>query len=260
MAVTEEAVSENFDGRIALVTGASRGLGRAVALELARRGAHLLALARTRGALAELDDEIKAFGGQCSLIQINLLETEKLDALGPSLYQRFQHLDILVSCAAVLGPLSPLNHISGKEWTETFDINLHANWRLIRTLDPLLRAAPAARGVFFTSGAAERCRGYWGPYSASKAALNALVKTFANELANTAVRVNLFDPGPVATFMRSRAYPGEDPAKLVKPHEVAPSVLPLLSPLLSANGEIFRFEGVKSESEVQPASSITSPS
>jgi NAD(P)-dependent dehydrogenase (short-subunit alcohol dehydrogenase family) len=258
MAVTASEAGEDLKGKIALVTGASRGIGRAVALELARRGAHLLALARPRGGLTELDDEIAGFGGRCSLIKLDLTDAEKLDALGPSLYQRFQSLDMLVACAGVLGPLSPLNHISGKDWTGTFDINIHANWRLIRTLDPLLRAAPAARALFFTSGAAERCRGYWGPYSASKAALNALVKTYAHELANTPVRVNLFDPGPVATAMRARAYPGEDESKLTQPHEIAAVIPPLLSGMLTANGEIFRFEEMKREA--QPASSMASPS
>lgn len=251
-------MGQDFLDKIALVTGATRGIGKAVALELARRGAHVLALARTRGALEELDDEIKAAGGKASLIQLNLSKADKVDALGPCLYQRFGRLDILVSNAAMLGPLSPLNHISAKEWYEVFELNLHANWRLIRTLDPLLRAAPAARGVFVTSGAARRCRAYWGPYSTSKAALDALVKTYANELINTPVRINLFDPGRVATRMRAQAYPGEDPATLPKPEQVAPAMLPLFSPDFTVTGEIFLFDAATGLA--QPSSSITMPS
>lgn len=234
-------LDKDFSGKIALVTGASRGIGRAVALQLAARGAHILALAKTKAALEELDDGVRAAGGQCSLLHLNLNHVDKVDALGPSLYQRFGQLDILVSNAAMLGPLSPLNHISAKDWYSVFELNLHVNWRLIRTLDPLLRAAPAARAVFVTSGAAERCRAYWGPYSTSKAALDALVKTYAHELANTPVRVNLFDPGKVATRMRAQAYPGEDPKTLPAPDQVAPSLLALLSPNVTATGEIFRF-------------------
>jgi NAD(P)-dependent dehydrogenase (short-subunit alcohol dehydrogenase family) len=231
--------SDDFRGKIALVTGATRGIGRAVALEIARRGAHLLALARTKGALSDLDDEVRALGGECSLLHVNLAHAEKVDALGPTLYQQFGRVDLFVSNAAVLGPLSPLNHISAKDWYDTFEINVHANWRLIRSLDPLLRAAPAARAVFITSGAAHRCRAYWGPYSTSKAALNALVKTYANELASTQVKVNLFDPGPVATQMRARAYPGEDPKTITQPEDVAGGILRLLRADVTASGEIF---------------------
>jgi NAD(P)-dependent dehydrogenase (short-subunit alcohol dehydrogenase family) len=231
----------SFRGKLALVTGATRGIGKAVALELARRGAHVLALAKTKAALEELDDEIGAAGGSCALLHVNLTHADKVDALGPSLYQAFGRLDILVSNAAVLGPLSPLNHISAKDWLSTFEMNLHVNWRLIRTLDPLLRAAPAARAVFLTSGASNRCRAYWGPYSTSKAALDALVQTYANELASTDVKVNLFDPGRVATRMRAQAYPGEDQTKLTQPHEVAPHILRLLGPDMPDSGRTFTF-------------------
>src|SRR5271166_5051765 len=163
-----------FDGKVALVTGASRGIGRAIAKALALQGAHIVALARTKGGLEELDDELKTLGAQISLLRLDLREGAKIDQLGPTLYERWQRLDIFVGNAGILGPLSPLGHVSEADWSQTLALNLTANWRLLRTLDPLLRLSTAARVLFLTSGAAQRCRAYWGPYSVSKAGLEAL--------------------------------------------------------------------------------------
>ncbi len=227
--------------RIALVTGASRGIGRAVALAYAREGAQIIALARSPGALEELDDEIRNIGGTATLLRLDLKQAGKIDALGPTILQRFERLDILACIAGVLGPLSPLGHISEKDWNEVLDVNLSANWRLIRTLDPLLRKSDAGRAIFVTSGAAQNCRAYWGPYSVSKAALEALVKTYADEVSNTNVRANLINPGPVATAMRAKALPGEDPATLPKPEDLAEIFVQLALPECTDNGKLFTF-------------------
>jgi NAD(P)-dependent dehydrogenase (short-subunit alcohol dehydrogenase family) len=230
-----------FDGKVALVTGASRGIGRAIAKGLVSEGAHVIALARTKGGLEELDDEMKAAGAAISLIRLDLTDGPKIDALGPSLYQRWQKLDIFVANAGILGPLSPLGHISEADWSQTLNINLTANWRLLRTLDPLLRLSPAGRVLFLTSGAAQNCRAYWGPYSVSKAALEALAKTYANEAADSALRVNLLNPGPMRTRMRSQAFPGEDPASLPPADSILPLALKLLSEETEVNGQRFDF-------------------
>src|SRR5208282_4838807 len=185
------AVLPRFDGKVALVTGASRGIGRTLAKALALQGAHVVALARTKGGLEELDDELGPLGAQISLLQLDLREGGQIDQLGPTLYERWQRLDIFVGNAGILGPLSPLGHISEADWTQTLNINLTANWRLLRTLDPILRLSSAGRVLFLTSNAAQNCRAYWGPYSVSKAALEALAKTYAHEMQSTAVRVNL---------------------------------------------------------------------
>ncbi len=200
--------------RLALVTGASRGIGRAVALALAQDGAHVVVAARTIGALEELDDEIRKAGGKATLLQLDLSKGDKIDQLGPTLFQRWGKLDIFVGNAGVLGPLSPLHHVTEDAWNQVIDINLSANWRLIRTLDPLLKRSDAGRAVFVTSGAATGKYAYWGPYAVSKAGLEALVKTYAHELEDTSVRVNLVNPGPVRTAMRAKAFPGEDPNTL----------------------------------------------
>ena len=236
-----------FDGKVALVTGASRGIGRAIAKALALQGAHVVALARTKGGLEELYDELKALGAQISLLRLDLREGGQIDNLGPTLYERWQRLDIFVGNAGILGPLSPLGHISEADWTQTLNINVTANWRLLRTLDPILRLAPAARVLFMTSNASRNCRAYWGPYSVSKAALEALAKTYAHEVQSTPVRVNLLNPGRMRTRMRAKAYPGEDENTVPPPEAIVPLALSLLTEETTANGECFDFDPSRAE-------------
>jgi NAD(P)-dependent dehydrogenase (short-subunit alcohol dehydrogenase family) len=231
----------DLKGRVALVTGASRGIGRAMALALASHGAHVVALARTTGGLEELDDEIRKAGGTASLVPLDLRKPEGLDQLGGIVYERWKKLDILVGNAGVLGRLSPLGHVEPKTFDEVMAVNVTANWRLIRSFDPLLRQSDGGRAVFVTSAAAFKLLAYWGPYSASKAALEALVKTYAAETVKTAVRVNLLNPGPARTRMRAQAMPGEDPLSLPEPRAVAEAFLPLVAPGLRETGEVFDY-------------------
>lgn len=225
--------------RIALITGASRGIGRATARLFAREGAHVLLLARTKKSLEPVDDEIRAKGGKASLIPLNLENGKAVDAIGPTLYERFGKLDILVGNAGILGGLRPLTHIPSETWEKVLAVNLTANWRLIRTLDPLLRRSDAGRAVFVTSSrVAKHGRAYWAPYSVSKAALEALAKTYANETADSEIKVNLVDPGATATAMRAEAYPGEGQETLQTPEKVAQVILRLALPSVTETGQI----------------------
>lgn len=235
--MTEPTATE--PSRTVLITGASRGIGRAAAVAFAKRGDHVILVARTRGGLEETDDAVRAAGGKATLVPLDLKDGEKLDALGPSLFARFPHLDVLVANAGLLGPITPVSHVSDKDWHDVLAVNLTANWRLIRTLEPLLKRASAGRAIFVSSGAAVRPRAYWGPYAATKAGLEALVKSWAEELANTPVRVNLLNPGPVRTAMRATAFPGEDPATLKTPEEIADRFLDLAAADLTATGQVF---------------------
>ncbi len=225
--------------RIALITGASRGLGKAIALAYAGEGAHVLLLARSLTTLGRVDDEIKAAGGTASLIPLDLADGPAIDALGPSLYERFDRLDILVGNAAILGALSPLPHVASPHWEKVLAVNLTANWRLIRTLDPLLRRSEAGRAIFVTSSVARSARAYWAPYSVSKAALETLAKTYANETSGTPIRVNLVDPGAMATRIRAEAYPGEDQATLPSPEAVTQTFVELAMAETDATGALF---------------------
>ncbi len=227
--------------RLALVTGASRGIGRAVALGLARAGAHVIITARSLPALEALDDEIQNLGGSATLLQLDLKKGTQIDQLGPTIYQRWQKLDIMIANAGILGPLSPLAHVTEEGWASTLDINLSANWRLIRTLDPLLQKSDAGRAIFVTSGAASGKYAYWGPYSAAKAGLEALVKTWSHEIETTNVRANLINPGATRTNMRAKAFPGEDPMTLPAPEEMVPLFLELASRQCVQNGEVINF-------------------
>ncbi len=229
-------------GRVALVSGASRGIGRAIAVELARRGAQLVLTARSQGGLEETDDLVRAAGGSASLLPLDLAkEADQIDLIGPNIVARFGRLDILVHNAGALGTLTPVAHIMPKDWAETVGVNLSASWRLIRSCDPPLRASDAGRAVFVTTGAAQRPRAYWGAYGATKAGLEHLVLTWAQELGASPLRVTLFNPGAVATRMRAAAFPGEDPATLPKPEAVAPAIAGLCLPASTAHAEVVRF-------------------
>jgi len=215
--------------KIALVTGASRGIGRAAALALAEAGAHVVATARTQGALESLDDEILArTGRRATLVPLDLVETAGLDTLGLALHQRFGRLDILFHAGAVLGAMTPVSHVEPGLWDRVMLVNATASWRLIRSMEPLLKASEAGRAVFVTSSRAAAPRAFWGPYSASKAAMEAIIRAWADELENTGVRAALLDPGAMRTRMRAEAYPGEDPATLPEPSEIGPMVVELV--------------------------------
>jgi NAD(P)-dependent dehydrogenase (short-subunit alcohol dehydrogenase family) len=236
------SVPRPLDGCIALVTGASRGFGRAVALELARAGAHVIALARTQGALEELDDAIRAAGSDATLVPCDLKDFEALDRLGAAIYERWGGLDILIANGGILGPLTLLAHIAPKHWEEVFAVNVTANWRLIRSLDLPLRRAEAGRVIFISSSAGHRAdlKPYWGAYAISKAALDALARIYAAETRNiSSIKVMIVDPGPVRTRMRAKAMPGEDPMSLTTPEEIAPRILPLCLPEWQETGKLY---------------------
>jgi len=214
--------------KIALVTGASRGIGRAAALALARAGAHVVAVARTEGALTELDDEIRAATGQpATLVPLDISDGDALDGLGLALHQRFGRVDVLVHAAAILGPMTPVSHLEPKHWDRVVAVNLTATYRLIRTTEPLLRASEAARAIFLTSGRAARPKAFWGPYGVTKAGMEHMVRTWADELEQTKVRAVLLDPNTMRTKMRAEAMPGEDPATVTDPSEIGPLIVQL---------------------------------
>jgi len=214
--------------RIALVTGASRGIGRAAALALAAAGAHVVAVARTSGALEELDDELRqATGRSGTLVPMDIAEEGALDQLGLAVHQRFGRVDILVHAAAILGPMTPVGHIEPKHWERVLAVNLTASYRLIRSMEPLLRASERPRAIFLTSSRAAHPKAFWGPYGATKAAVENLVRTWADELENTPIRAALLDPGRMRTRMRAEAFPGEDPQELPDPSEIGPLIVEL---------------------------------
>jgi NAD(P)-dependent dehydrogenase (short-subunit alcohol dehydrogenase family) len=235
------ADSRPLADRIALVTGASRGIGAAVALELAKAGAHVVAVARTVGGLEELDDRIKSAGSSATLVPLDMKDSEGIARLALAINERYQRLDVLVGNAGILGTLSPLSHYEPKDWDDMIAVNVTANWHLIRCMDALLQRSEAGRAVFLTSGVAHLSRAYWGPYAASKAALEALVRTYASETASTNVRANLFGPGPTRTRMYASAFPGIDPMTLPAPEEIAKAILPLCLQDFTESGKLYDF-------------------
>jgi NAD(P)-dependent dehydrogenase (short-subunit alcohol dehydrogenase family) len=230
----------DLSGRIALVTGASRGIGYFTAKYLAEAGAHVIAVARTVGGLEELDDEIKAAGGQATLVPLDLTDMAGIDRLGGAIHERWGKLDILVANAAVLGVIAPIGHVEAKVFERVMTVNVTATWRLIRSVDPLLRLSDAGRAITLTSSLAHTARAFWAPYAASKAAVEALTRSWAEETQNMALRVNCFDPARTRTAMRAQAMPGEDPNTVPHPSEVAKKVLRLADPALTETGKIYQ--------------------
>lgn len=229
----------DLSGRVALVTGASRGIGYHLAKQLAAAGAHVIAVARTVGGLEELDDEIKAGGGSATLVPLDLTDMAGIDRLGGSIHERWGKLDILVANAGVLGVIAPIGHVEAKVFDKVMAVNVTGTWRLIRSVDPLLRLSDAGRAIVMSSGAAHSARAFWAPYAASKAAVEALARSWADETKNMALRVNIVDPGATRTAMRAQAMPGENPDTLPLPADVAASMLRLASPSLTYTGRIW---------------------
>jgi NAD(P)-dependent dehydrogenase (short-subunit alcohol dehydrogenase family) len=228
--------------RLALVTGASRGIGYATARALARRGAHIVAVARTQGGLEELDDEIRKEGGSATLVPLNLTDFDGIARLGAALHERNGKLDILVGNAGVAGPSSPLGHVEMKPWNDVMAVNVSANFQLIRCMEPLLKKSDAGRAVFITSGAASKASAYLGPYAASKAALETLARAWANETVSTPLRVNLFNPGPIRTRMRATVFPGEDPLTLDTPEQAAEFIVPMCLSSWTETGKFYDYK------------------
>ena len=237
-----DPMTKPLASRIALVTGASRGIGYATARALARQGAHIVAVARTQGGLEELDDEIRKDGGSATLVPLSLTDSDGIARLGAALHKRHRKLDILVGNAGVAGPSSPLGHIELKPWNDVIAVNVTANFQLVRCMEPLLKQSDAGRAVFITSGAASKAPAYLGPYAASKAALEALVRAWAAETASTNIRVNLFSPGAIRTRMRATVFPGEDPMTLETPDQVAESIVPMCSPAWGETGKLYDYK------------------
>jgi NAD(P)-dependent dehydrogenase (short-subunit alcohol dehydrogenase family) len=236
------SMTKPLASRIALVTGASRGIGYATARALAKAGAHIMAVARTQGGLEELDDDIRKDGGSATLVPLSLTDYDGIARLGLALHERHGKLDILVGNAGVSGPSSPLGHIDLKPWNDVMAVNVTANFQLIRCMEPLLKQSDAGRAVFVTSGAANKATAYVSPYAASKAALETLARAWAQETANTAIRVNLFNPGPIRTRMRATLMPGEDPATLDTPEQVAEFIVPMCAPDWTETGKFYDYK------------------
>jgi len=234
-------MSRPLSDKIALVTGASRGIGFALARELAKAGAHVIAVARTTGGLEELDDRIKSDGGSATLVPLDLKDSDGIARLALAINERYQRLDVMVGNAGILGPLSPLPHVEPKNWNDVFAVNVTANWQLIRTMDPLLKRAPAGRVVFVTSGLSWMAQAYTGPYAATKAALDAMARVYAGETASTNVRVNLFSPGQTRTRMLASGWPGLDMDQIPPPEDVAKAVVPLCLPSCTDTGRVYLY-------------------
>ncbi|MGO9359670.1 MAG: SDR family NAD(P)-dependent oxidoreductase [Xanthobacteraceae bacterium] len=234
-------MTKPLQDRIALVTGASRGIGRATALALADAGAHIVAVARTVGGLEELDDEIRAAGGSATLVPLDVTDSDGLARLGAALHERHGRLDVLVGNAGVAGPSSPLGHIDLKAWNNVIAVNVTANFQLVRCMEPLLQRSDAGRAVFITSGAANKATAYLGPYAASKAAVETLARVWAHETASTTIRVNLFNPGPIRTRMRAGVMPGEDPMTLDTPEQAAEFIVPMCLPAWTQTDRLFDY-------------------
>lgn len=239
--MTEPMPDKTLTDRIALVTGASRGIGAALALQLAAAGAHVVAVARTAGGLEELDDNIRSVGGTATLVPLDVKDHDGIARLALALNERYGRLDVLVGNAGILGPLSPLGHVDPKDWDNVIAINITANWHLVRAMDVLLRRSPSGRVVFITSGLSWRGLAYCGPYAASKAALNALVQAYAAETESVGLRVNAFSPGPTRTRLYASGWPGIDPTTLPAPEEVAKAIVPLCTAACSETGKVFDF-------------------
>ena len=239
MAGTKVAAGQDLAGKVVLVTGASRGIGYAASLEAARRGAHVVAVARTVGGLEELDDEIQDLGSSSTLVPLDLRDGDAIDRLGAAIFERWGALDGLIANAGQLGVLSPLPHVKPEDFDKVIAVNVTANYRLLRSTDLLLRQSVAGRAVFVSSGAAKSARPFWGLYAASKAAVDAMAKSYAGEVAQTKVKVNVFYPGAVRTAMRAKAMPGENPDTLPKPADIAPMLVDMVSPGLKESGKLF---------------------
>jgi len=242
MADIQDSIGQELAGKVVLVTGASRGIGFAAAVEAARRGAHVVAVARTVGGLEELDDEIQDLGSAATLVPLDLRDGDAIDRLGAAIFERWGALDGLVGNAGQLGVLSPLPHVKPEDFDKVMAVNVTANFRLLRATDLLLRQSAAGRVVFVSSSSARSARPFWGLYAASKAAVDAMAKSYAGEVAQTKVKVNVFYPGAVRTAMRAKAMPGENPEVLPKPSDIAPKLIDLISPAVKESGRLFNIE------------------